>query len=333
MAPETSPTARALRALEVIQAGPGVRADQLAKELGVSERAARRYVGILREAEIPILATRGRYGGYTVGRGVRLPPLTFTATEALGMVMAVLDGHHDAADTADPVGNALRKIMRALPETVAAQAEALRRTARLVPEGEDVSPDPSTTAVLVQACAAHHLVRLGYRSEAGAEWVSTVEPWAVVVRHGRWYLLCRRSGGGIRTYRLDRVRSVEQLEERYVPPADLDPVAMLEENLAAGWEFPTEVVIEAPLEQVSWLPRAIGRLEPIDEHSCRLLGTTSSPDWYAEALAALPVPFRIVSGPQLQAAARALGRRMLAAAGDPAGAGTAGASGGRPAEP
>lgn len=318
MTTETSPTARALLALELIQSQPGLTAGRLADGLGVTERAARRYVDILREAEIPILTTRGRYGGYTVGRGVRLPPLMFTAVEALGMVMAVLEGHHDAADTSDPVGNALRKIMRALPEAVAAQAEVVRRTARPVPDRNAAPPDPSITAQLVQACADHRLVRLEYRSEAGSQWATQVEPWAVVVRQGRWYLLCRLvESRRIRTYRLDRVRGVELLAEEFTPPADLDPVATLEENFATGWEHPTEVVIDAPVEQVSWLPRSIGRLEPIDETSCRLTGSTSSPGWYAEVLAGLPVPFRIVQGPELRDAARELGHRLIAAAEEP----------------
>jgi DNA-binding IscR family transcriptional regulator len=38
---------------------PGITADRLAHKLGVSERAARRYVGILREAGIPIESVRG----------------------------------------------------------------------------------------------------------------------------------------------------------------------------------------------------------------------------------------------------------------------------------
>ena len=57
----------------------------------------------------------------------------FSATEALGLVMAVLDGHHDAGDPTDPVGSALGKIVRALPEPVAAQAEAVRRTTAPAP--------------------------------------------------------------------------------------------------------------------------------------------------------------------------------------------------------
>lgn len=326
MTTETSPTARALLTLELLQSNHGMTATRLAEELGVTERAARRYIGILREAEIPILSTRGRYGGYTVGRGVRLPPLVFTATEALSMVMAVLEAHHEAADTSDPVGNALRKIMRALPESVAAQAELVRRTARPVPERRTPPPDPSITAELVQACADHRVVRLGYRAEGGSELTRVVEPWSVVVRHGLWYLLCRTvSSQAIRTYRLDRVRSVVVEAGEFAPPEDLDPVAMLEEHFAVGWEYPTEILIEAPLERVTWLPRVIGSLEPVDEHSCRLLGSTSTPHWYAEMLARLPVPFRIVQGPEVRAAARELGHRLLAAAEEsaPSGSGRA----------
>ncbi|MGV8907580.1 MAG: helix-turn-helix transcriptional regulator [Propionicimonas sp.] len=315
MSTETSPTARALQVLELLQNQPGTTADQLAVALGVTERAARRYVGILREAEIPILSVRGRYGGYSVGRGVRLPPLVFTATEALGMVMAVLEGHHEAADSTDPVANALRKIMRALPEAVAAQAELVRRTARPVPDRHAAPADPSITAQLVYACSQHRQVRIGYRHEDGAAWSSQVEPWAVVVRQARWYLLSRRvSNGAIRTYRLDRVRSVELLAEEFEPPADLDPVAVLEQNFAVGWEFPTEVEISAPAEQMAhWLSRTIGRLEPIDGATCRLLGSTSDPAWYAEVLATIPAPFRVVSGPELREAVRALGDRLIAA--------------------
>jgi len=95
---ETSPTARALVCLELLQDSPGITATRLGARLGVSERAARRYVAVLREAGVPIESARGRYGGYRVGRGHRLPPLMFTNTEALALVMAVIEGDHAAGD-------------------------------------------------------------------------------------------------------------------------------------------------------------------------------------------------------------------------------------------
>jgi predicted DNA-binding transcriptional regulator YafY len=315
MNPESSPTARALLALELVQGSPGITADRLADKLGVSERATRRYIGILREAGIPIESVRGRYGGYRAGRGFRLPPLMFTAAEALSLVMAVLDGHHHASDPADPVGSALGKIVRALPEPVAAQAESVRRTTAPAPDRSAARPDPATTATLVQACSDRRRARLGYRSEAGSEWLTEVDPWAVVVRHGRWYLLCwSHPSDALRAYRIDRVRSVEMLDDTFDPPADLDPVATLEEHLAVGWEYDVEVVIEAPVDTVAQsLPRALGRLEPLDADRSRLVGSTSNPAWYAEQLAAVPASYRIVGSPELRGAARLLGQRMLAA--------------------
>jgi predicted DNA-binding transcriptional regulator YafY len=313
---DASPTARALLALELLESTPGITADRLGDKLGVSERAARRYVTILREAGIPVDSARGPYGGYRLGRGIRLPPLMFSATEALGVVMAVLDGHHDAGDPTDPVGSALGKIMRSLPTTVAAQAEAVRRTTAPAPDRAAARPDPGTTTELVQACSNHRLVRLGYRSEAGSEWVTEVEPWAVVVRHGRWYLLCRSlRSDARRAYRIDRVRSLEVLDDSFTPPAELDPVAMLEEHLAVGWEYEVEVMIDGPIAAVApCLPRPLGRLESVDARTTRLTGSTSNPVWYAEQLARIPAPYRIARGPELRDAARTLAHRMLAAA-------------------
>jgi predicted DNA-binding transcriptional regulator YafY len=51
---DLSPTARALRALEILQTRPGTTAGELAGRLGVTDRAARRYIAILREAGIPV---------------------------------------------------------------------------------------------------------------------------------------------------------------------------------------------------------------------------------------------------------------------------------------
>lgn len=302
-------------ALELIQGSPGISADRLGDKLGVSERAARRYVGILRESGIPIESVRGPYGGYTVGRGLRLPPLMFSAAEALGLVMAVLDGHHDASDPTDLVGGALGKIVRALPEPVAAQAEAVRRTTAAAPDRSAARPDPEMTTALVRASSSFRRVRLDYRSEAGTEWSAEVDPWAVVVRHGRWYLLCwSHQAQARRAYRIDRVRGVELIDGTFTPPVDLDPVAMLEAHLAVGWEYEADVVIDAPIEAVApCLGRALGRLEALDGGTCRLTGTTSNPAWYAEQLARIPASYRIVKCAELQKAARILGERLLAA--------------------
>jgi predicted DNA-binding transcriptional regulator YafY len=327
---DASPTARALRTLEILQTRPGATADELAERLGVTERAARRYVAILREAGIPVESSRGPYGGYRLGRGTRLPPVMFTQAEALGLVMAVLDGQPAAADGDDLVGSALGKVIRALPDGIGRQAATLREHASATPDRYSARPDPATTSALVAAVAARRGVLVAYRSESGNEWETEVDPWAVVVRHGRWYLLCHSHGAdAVRTYRVDRILSVRQTAHEFEPPGDLDPVAALEENLGTGWEFPTRVVFDAPPAEVApWIRHPMGRLEPLG-NGCVLVGSTSNPTMYAqEWLARLPVAFRVDGGEELRVAVAALASRLTAAVPE---AGFSGA--GRPATP
>ncbi|CAN5898986.1 WYL domain-containing protein [soil metagenome] len=318
MSSDLSPTARALRALEILQTRPGTTAGELAERLGVTERAARRYVGILREAGIPVESARGPYGGYRLGMGTRLPPVVFTEAEALGLVMAVLDNQPAAADVDDLVGSALGKVVRALPVSVSRQAAALREHASTAPDRRSTRPDPAITSALVAAVAARRGVLVTYRSESGNEWETQVDPWAVVVRYGRWYLLCHsHRADAIRTYRLDRVRAVQQTEHTFDPPDLADPVAVLEENLGTGWEFPTRVIFDAPLAAVApWTRPPMGRLEPLGDR-CVLVGSTSNPEMYAqEWLASVPFGFRVDGGRELRAAVATLAARFAAALAD-----------------
>jgi predicted DNA-binding transcriptional regulator YafY len=312
---DVSPTARALRVLEILQTLPGTTAAELAGKLGVSERAARRYVAILREAGVAVESARGTHGGYRLGRGTRLPPVYFTQSEALGLVMAVLDGQPPAVDVEDLVSSALGKVIRALPDRVGQQAAVLHKHAATAPVAHSVRPDPALTSALVTAVAARHAVLVTYGSENGGEWQSKVDPWAVVIRHGRWYLLCHsHRADAIRTYRIDRVRAVQQTAQPFTVPADLDPVATLERHLGLGWDYPTRVVFDAPVAAVApWIRPPMGQLEPLVD-GCVLVGSTNNPAMYAqEWLATVPIAFRVDGGPELRAAVENVAIRFAAA--------------------
>jgi predicted DNA-binding transcriptional regulator YafY len=316
---DTSPTARALLCLEMIQNSPGITALALSERLGLSDRAIRRYVAILREAEIPIESERGRYGGYRVGRGLRLPPLMFTSAEALGLVMAAVEGR-GASDSTEPVGSALAKIIRVLPERVAGPARAVGSVASPGRRTEGGPPDPEITAALVQARESGSRVLVQYRTASGRRIEVDVEPWAVVVRHALWYLVCwSHTADARRALRIDRVLDVSGLPERFRPPDDLDPVRMLEEQLSQGWEHEIEVFVEAPVERVQfWIPRVIGRLEPA-RGGTRLIASTNDLRWYAEMLSFVHAPFHVVSPQGLRDELAALGDRLREASAVPKG--------------
>ena len=77
------PTSRVLTLLELLQSG-GVRTvAELAGRLGVDGRTVRRYVDHLLDLDVPVESVRGRYGGYRLAPGYRMPPLMLNDEEAL----------------------------------------------------------------------------------------------------------------------------------------------------------------------------------------------------------------------------------------------------------
>lgn len=265
-------------------------------------RAARRYVAILREADLPIESETGPYGGYRVGRGLRLPPLMFTAAEAAGLVMATLEGHRGAADPADVVGGALAKILRSLPARIAPGVP---------PASGEVARHEHLDRLLA-ACAVSQVLRLDYRAGERTS-AMEVEPWAVLLRHSHWYLLCwSRSREARRVLRVDRVVDVAALPQTFTPPEDLDPLATVEEHFSQGWRHRVEVLVDAPPRWVRrWVSPSLARLEEAPGDRTRMVASTEDPDWYARQLAAIPVTFTVVDSPELLDAVRALGRRLL----------------------
>lgn len=319
MAHDLNPTARALLALEAIQSRPGITGTELASRLGVSDRAARRYVGILRDAGMPVESVSGPYGGYRVGRGARVPPLVFSTAEALGLVMAVLRGWHGSVESEHPAATALAKIARVLPAPAAAPAEALRRVLAQNPGDAAATPDPELTAAVARACETRRQLRIDYRVGGRPAREMVVDPWAVVVRHGRWYLLgWSRTVDARRVLRLDRVTAAAETGETGEVPAGLDPVHDVEEHLADGWTYEVEVRLAVPVEVAAhWVPRTLGRLTAVDEDSCLLRGSTDEPEWYAGQLAALMMPFTVLRSEEVRGHVRTLAARLARAA-DPA---------------
>src|SRR5215469_11156475 len=123
----SSPTGRVLTLLELLQSG-GIRTvAELADRLGVDGRTVRRYVDQLNDLDVPVEAVRGRYGGYRLARGYRLPPLMLSDEEALAVLLGLIAGRRaglmTSAETASETAAA--KIRRVLPDRLARRLEAV----------------------------------------------------------------------------------------------------------------------------------------------------------------------------------------------------------------
>src|ERR1700761_3823493 len=156
----TRPTARVMALLELLQSG-GVRTvSELAGRLGVDERTVRRYVDHLIDLDVPVESVRGRYGGYRLGPGYRLPPLMLSDDEALAVLLGLVAGRRAgltaAQDTANETASA--KIRRVLPKHLARRLDALLEVLAFTTDRpDDREPDaPATVVLLAIADAVRH---------------------------------------------------------------------------------------------------------------------------------------------------------------------------------
>lgn len=159
--------------------------------------------------------------GYRVDRETyALPPIELDAEELA--VVGLASRVWQQASLAGPAARALTKLTALGVETDVGGLAGLEPRIR--------TAEPAFEA-LYAATRDHQPVSFSYRKPTGETAVREVEPWAVVSRSGRWYLIGRdRARGAARVFRLSRIESdVRRVGRpgRYVVPDDLDPQRML----------------------------------------------------------------------------------------------------------
>src|SRR4051812_29240842 len=111
---------RLVAILLMLQARGQVTAGEVAAELEISERTARRDLDALGMAGLPVYSQQGRNGGWRLAGGGRTDLSGLTAQEAQALFLVA-----GPSSSATPeVRAALRKLTRALPEPMRPQAEA-----------------------------------------------------------------------------------------------------------------------------------------------------------------------------------------------------------------
>ncbi|MDP5226272.1 MULTISPECIES: WYL domain-containing protein [Arthrobacter] len=210
---------RLVSALLILQARGKVTAAELAGELEVSLATARRDLGALSVAGIPVYAEPGRGGGWQLLGGSRTDLTGLTAPEARALFLLL----GSAPQLPDGAAPALRKLLRALPPSFRddAEAAAAARVTDRAGWGEPAPQRPQLADALENAVVDRRRLRLDYRRSAGERSVRAVNPWAVVDKGGIWYVLAGTDNGP-RTFRVDRIEGLEDSGELFERPADLD---------------------------------------------------------------------------------------------------------------
>lgn len=266
---------RLLRLLSVLQARRSWAGAELAERLEVTTRTLRRDVDRLRSLGYVIEATSGPGGGYCLGKGSHLPPLLLGDDEAVAVTVALrsaADGYAGLEETALGV---LTKLDQLLPARLRRRVGALQAMTVSVGRGGAPGLDPEVLTRLAAACRDRERVRLVYRGRGAEPTTRQLEPLRLAhTGSRRWYLVAWDLGREAwRTFRVDRIESLEALGIRFAPrelPGDV-ATYVADSISSAPYRHRAVVRLRGSLSTLAErVPPWCGVLEPEGEESCLL---------------------------------------------------------------
>jgi predicted DNA-binding transcriptional regulator YafY len=295
----------------------------------VDERTVRRYVDHLIDLDIPVWSVRGRYGGYRLAPGYRMPPLMLTDDEALAVLLGLVAGLRAGLMTtsATATESAAAKIRRVLPEALGRRLDALLAAADFTTAASPAATQETGMLLMLAEAARHRRpVAVSYTAQDGRRSERTVHPYGIVVHSGRWYVTGADSASGeVRTFRLDRIETATALPGSFDVPAGFDPATRLLSGLAeVPYQHEVSLRVLGPAEQVrARLPAGIATVcqipadparEPESGEWVRVRLQAERLEWVPSLLAWLDRPFVIEYPDALRDHVHALARRLVTSA-------------------
>ncbi|MEV6006269.1 WYL domain-containing protein [Streptomyces sp. NPDC051976] len=327
------PTARVLALLELLQSGGLRTVSELADRLAVDERTVRRYIDHLVDLDVPVESVRGRYGGYRLRPGYRMPPLMLSDDEALAVLLGLVAGRRAGLTTATGTAGetAAAKIRRVLPERLGRRLDALLHSlAFTTAAGTPAEPAAPAAAILLPIADAvdhHRPLWIRYTAADGRRSERTLHPSGLVAHAGRWYLTAAEPAiGAERMFRLDRITDVRILPGAFPPPVGVDPAQRVLSGLAtAPHRHEVTLRVRGSAEEIlAQLPpgtavvaEAAGAItDPAAESEpwSRVEMRVEHLDWLPAVLASLDRPFVIERPDELRDLVAALADRLAHAA-------------------
>jgi predicted DNA-binding transcriptional regulator YafY len=194
-----------------------ITATTLAEKFNVSIRTIYRDIRALEQSGVPILTEEGK--GYTLMEGYRIPPVTFTESEANALITAekfVLK-NKDASFVKEYT-EAINKIKAVLRQTMKENANLL--SARMaISQNNSYDRTSNHLASLQLALTNFNLITIEYQKQDASETTKRIiEPFALLSTQENWLLVawCRLRKE-FRFFRLDRIKSLSIQSEKFEP--------------------------------------------------------------------------------------------------------------------
>ena len=225
---------RLVAVLMLLQTRGRITAAEVAEELEISERTARRDLDALAMAGLPVYSQPGRNGGWELLGGARTDLSGLNAAEARALFLVA-----GPSPASPELKAALRKLVRALPEPFRASAQAVSEAVVVDPgtwgRATPTRPPPQHLDALQQAVVEGDQVELGYVARDRSATTRAVHPLGLAAKGPNWYLVAG-TDAGLRTFRVDRVTSVARTGQPVVRPEGFD--------LAQAWRMISAEVSE-----------------------------------------------------------------------------------------
>ncbi|MDQ1384347.1 MAG: hypothetical protein QOG65_1726, partial [Actinomycetota bacterium] len=211
---------RLVAVLMLLQTRGRVTAGEVAAELEISERTARRDLDALAMAGLPVYSQPGRNGGWELLGGARTDLSGLNAAEARALFLVA-----GPSPASPELKAALRKLVRALPEPFRADAQAAS-TAVVVDPNEwgratPTRPPPEHLEALQRAVIEGEQVELAYVARDRTATTRVIHPLGLAAKGSVWYLVAH-TDAGLRTFRVDRVTAVAGTGDEVVRPEGFD---------------------------------------------------------------------------------------------------------------
>ncbi|WP_379152241.1 helix-turn-helix transcriptional regulator [Paenibacillus sp. sgz5001063] len=222
-------TERQLAITLELQRSKVLRAEDLADQFETSVRTIYRDIQALSEAGVPIIGAPGQ--GYSLMDGYFLPPVGFTAEEAVALIMGTdfieqrLDAYYGSVAKA-----VRRKIEAVLPEPVRSESNRVRETMRLLHTKEPVTGHKEKDylgdvrrAVLERRKLSFTYLKSLPGSDGNRKSMRKVAPYGLVFIQGNWILIAHCDlRQEIRHFRLSRMTELDVLDESFTVPTGFD---------------------------------------------------------------------------------------------------------------
>jgi predicted DNA-binding transcriptional regulator YafY len=201
-----SPSTRSLQLLALLQSGREWTVRELAIQLRVSERTARRDAMRLRDLGYDVRSRPGPGGAYQLRPSMKIPPLLLSPDEVSTIITSLLVLEAWTPDDTS-VAAARAKLEQVLPPSLRQRAAATALSTQILIK-TPAPVDWELIGTLADAVATGAHLHFTYTDQNGRESRRTVEPYRHILRRQHWYLIgYDLDRDDWRLFRLDRVEA------------------------------------------------------------------------------------------------------------------------------